>query len=321
MSERVLSQGEIDNGFRSSKKPHDRDDVANQATPYDFRRPDRIAKEQLRSIHLLHENFARLIGSSLSGYLRTFVVANLVSVEQLAFSEFARCLPSPSCIVTLGLRPYEGNAILEVNHSLIFPIFEMLLGGTGKSPVKIDREITEIEKSILENVFRIVLKEFRDAWQSVSPIDFVIESHETDPQVLQILGQNEAVVAVSLELLVGGHSGLMNICIPSMIIKMLRQKFDQQWTARKSQPSESEHARMLRLTKRASVEGEVRLNGPQMRLQDLLEIHVGDVVTFDHSLGKEFDFFLNGKPKFSGHVVSSGTKRAFQIKEEHQPAD
>ena len=97
-----------------------------------FRRPDRIAKDQLRSIHLLHESFARALASSLSAFLRAYVVVNLVSVEQLSYMEFTQCLPSPSCLVSLGMKPYEGNAVLEMNPALIFPILEMLLGGNAK---------------------------------------------------------------------------------------------------------------------------------------------------------------------------------------------
>ena len=105
---------------------------AEKAQPYDFRRPDRIAKDQLRAIHLLHENFARSLASSLSAYLRAYVAVNLVSVEQLSFMEFTQCLPSPTSMIVLGMKPFDGNAVLEINPSLVFPILEMLLGGSGK---------------------------------------------------------------------------------------------------------------------------------------------------------------------------------------------
>src|SRR5688572_28531703 len=107
-----------------------------KAQTYDFRRPDRIAKDQLRSIHLLHDSFARSLASSLSAYLRAYVVVNVVSVEQLSFAEFAQFLPSPTLIVILGMRPLDGNAVLELNPSLVFPLLEIMLGGNGKSPSK-----------------------------------------------------------------------------------------------------------------------------------------------------------------------------------------
>src|SRR5258708_14135601 len=154
-SDRTLSQEEIDNllGNNALRNVHnisDEDDPARRAQPYDFRRPDRIAKDQLRAIHLLHENFARGLASSLSAYLRAYVAVNLISVEQLSFMEFSQCLPSPTCLVSLGMRPCEGNAVLEINPSLVFPILEMLLGGAGKYTTKINREVTEIEQSIME---------------------------------------------------------------------------------------------------------------------------------------------------------------------------
>src|SRR5260370_2176240 len=149
-SDRVLSQEEIDSVFRNVRDVPEDDDPAKRAQPYDFRRPDRIAKDQLRAIHLLHENFARSLASSLSAYLRAYVAVNLISVEQLSFMEFSQCLPSPTCLVSLGMRPCEGNAVLEINPSLVFPILEMLLGGAGKYTTKINREVTEIQQSLIE---------------------------------------------------------------------------------------------------------------------------------------------------------------------------
>src|SRR5438270_10193518 len=154
MSDRVLTQEEIDDVFRNLRDTPE-EDPAKKAIPYDFRRPDRIAKDQLRAIHLLHENFARTLAASLSAYLRAYVAVNLVSVEQLSFMEFSQCLPSPTCLVALGMKPFEGSAVLELNPALVFPIIEMLLGGSTKSLLKVNREITEIEQSVLDGIFRI----------------------------------------------------------------------------------------------------------------------------------------------------------------------
>jgi flagellar motor switch protein FliM len=145
----------------------------------------------------------------------------------------------------------------------------MLLGGTGKGSAKMNREITEIEKSILVSLFRIILQDLRTAWQAVTFIDFVIENHETEPALLQMLASNEAIVSISMELRVGDYSGLMNIGMPSIIIKMLRQKFDQQWTVSKTHSSEAEHQRLLKLIKSSTVSVDARLNGPKVMLEDL----------------------------------------------------
>jgi flagellar motor switch protein FliM len=320
--DRVLSQEEIDNVFRSLQNTKTADDPAKRAQAYDFRRPDRIAKDQLRAIHVLHENFARSLASSLSAYLRAYVIVNLVSVEQLSFMEFSQCLPSPTLITSLGMHPFDSNAVLEMNPTLVFPVIEILLGGTGKaSTLKIEREVTEIEQSILDGVYRIILNDMKEAWQAVSTLDFEIESIETEPQMLQILAPNEAVVAISMEVRIGESIGMINIGIPSIIIKMLRQKFDQQWSVRKSESSEGEQDRILRLIRPAIIHLDSRLRGVTISTQDLLGLNVGDVLKLDYAVERPVDLIINGVAKFSGLVVDTGRRKSFQVGQMLLPAD
>lgn len=320
--DRVLSQEEIDVVFRNVREADTDEDLARKTQPYDFRRPDRIAKDQLKSIHVLHENFGRSLASSLSAYLRAYVIVNLVSVEQITFREFTQCLPSPTCMASLAMKPYEGNAVLELNPALVFPILEMLLGGNGKAAAsKITREITEIEQSILDGLLRIILQSLKVAWQSVTNLDFSIISHETEPALLQILAPNEALVTISMEVRIGENSGLMNIGIPSIIIKMLRQKFDQQWSVRKTEVTEDEHSRILRLIKPASLHVDARLQGPTLAVEDMMRLECGDVLTFDYGADKPVDMLINGKLKFRGHIVSTGKKKAFAVQQAFKATD
>lgn len=312
-SDRVLSQDEIDSVFRNLQGTTAEEDPARKAQPYDFRRPDRIAKDQLRAIHLLHDNFARSLASSLSAYLRAYVMVNLISVEQLSFLEFSQCLPAPTCIVSLSMRPFDGNAVLELNPTMVFPILEMLLGGSGKTPYKVNREITEIEQSILDGLFRIILHDLKEAWSPITNIHFAIEAHETEPQLLQILAPNEAVVTVGMEIRIGEIAGMMNLGIPSIIIKMLRQKFDQQWSVRKSESTEEEQARILRLIKSAQLKFDARLQGPSMTVEQMLELQPEDVVEFDYPVTRPVNLLINGALKFHGRIVDTGRKRGFHI--------
>jgi flagellar motor switch protein FliM len=311
---RQLSQQEIDAVFQNL---HARkgDSNARKAAPFDFRRPDRIAKSQLRAIHVLHDNFVRNLVSSLSAYLRAYAIVNLVSVEQLSYAEFLECLPSPTCVVALGLRPYDGNAILEMNSSLIFPILEILLGGSGKSLMNLQREITEIEKSLLDGLFRIILRDLREAWKGITQIDFSIESLETEPQFLQILAPSEAVVTIAIEIRIGDSVGMMNIAMPSIIIKMMRQKFDQQWSVRKTESTDAEQLRVLDLIRESNMTLEARLEGPTLRMEDLIRLEQGDILSFDYPIHQAIDCEINGRQKFRGRMVASGEKLAFQVSE------
>ncbi len=313
---RQLSQQEIDAVFQN-RQDRRRD---TPAAKFDFRRPDRIPKSQVRAIHLLHDTFVRNLVSSLSAYLRSYLTVNLVSVEQLSYAEFLDGLPSPTCMVSLGLSPYDGNGVLELNPSLVFPILEMLLGGNGKSSASIQRDITEIEQKLLDGLFRIILHDLREAWKGVTEVDFTIESMETEPQLLHILAPNEAVVSIGVEVRIGETVGMMNIAMPSIVIKMMRQKFDQQWSVRKTHASQSEQFRVLRFLREASLVLEARMEGQTITVRDFLGLNEGNLLTFDFPVERPIELVVNGTHKFSGQVVSTGRKRACLIDQIKRPA-
>jgi flagellar motor switch protein FliM len=313
---RQLTQQEIDAVFQNTQGGQKAQKTGTKrAALFDFRRPDRIAKSQLRAIHQLHDNFVRNLVSSLSAYLRSYLIVNLVSVEQLSYSEFLECLPSPTCIASLGLKPYDGNAVLELNSSLIFPILEILLGGDGKLQFSGQREVTEIEQVLLDGLFRLILRDLKEAWTFVTNIDFTIENIETEPQFLQILAPTEAVVAVAIEIRIGDSVGMMNIAMPSIIIKMMRQKFDQQWSLRKSASTENEQLRVLNLLQTATLPSEVLLTGPEVLLKDLMNLEEGDVMSFEFPTGRPLDLRLNGEKKYTGEIVNCGRRAGLRIGE------
>jgi flagellar motor switch protein FliM len=312
---RQLSQQEIDAVFLNIQD-HKRE---SPAVKFDFRRPDRIPKSQVRAIHLLHDTFVRNLVSSLSAYLRSYLTVNLVSVEQLSYSEFLDGLPSPTCMVSMGLSPYDGSGVLELNPSLVFPILEMLLGGSGNASASIQRDITEIEQKLLDGLFRIILHDLREAWKSVTAVDFTIESMETEPQLLRLLAPNEAVVSIGIEIRIGETVGMMNIAVPSIVIKMMRQKFDQQWSVRKTHASEAEQARVLRFLREAEVVLEARLEGPTLRVRDLLDLREGHLLTFDYPVDRSVELEVNGSQKFTAHMVSTGKKRACLVEKIRRP--
>jgi flagellar motor switch protein FliM len=306
---RELSQQEIDAVFQNMT---DRKRDA-PAVKFDFRRPDRIPKSQVRAIHLLHDTFVRNLVSSLSAYLRSYLTVNLVSVEQLSYAEFLDGLPSPTCIVSLGLSPYDGNGVLELNPSLVFPILEMLLGGSGKSSGAIQREITEIEQKLLDGLFRIILHDLREAWKGVTAVDFTIESMETEPQQLHLLAPNEAVVSIGVEVRIGESVGMMNIAMPSIVIKMMRHKFDQQWSVRKSLATATEQVRVLRTLRESTLALEARLEGPTLNIGDLLKLSEGHLLMFDYPVDRPVELLVNGIHKYSAQMVSTGKKRGCQV--------
>lgn len=317
-SDHALSQEDIDSLFQLQASGAPAESRTANAQRYDFRRSDRVPREQIRAIQVIHDTFARSLASSLSAYLRTYVTVNLIAVEQISFREFMASLPSPTCMSTMRITPFEGMAILEINPSLAYPLIEFLLGGGKVKPLVVQREMTDIERQILDTMLGLILQNLAFAWQSVAKVEFIVESHETEPGLLHVLPPNEAMVAVATEIQLGETSGMLNIGIPSSIVKSLRQKFDHQWSARRNPGTDDDSARMMERISGASVTVNALLEGATLAFSDLLRLSEGDILTLGRSINHPATLAVNGLPLFRSQVTVSGRQKAVMITDPNQ---
>jgi flagellar motor switch protein FliM len=279
---------------------------------YDFHNADRISQDQMRSLHLMHQYFVRNFSSSLSAYLRAFVDVNLLSVDQMSYAEYLRQLPDSTLLSSMGMRPLDGNLAMAMSSSLVFPMIDMLLGGPGTGVVG-ERSLTEIETNIIEGVIKLCMRDMREAWRPVMEVEFFLENLGTKVQMFQIIAAGETVVAVGMEIKVGETSGMMNICIPSRILKTIRNKFDQQWNVRRQKVTSGEAERLLGMLRTAAMPLSGELRHSLVTVDDLLKVSVGDIIQLNQRVGDPFVLCVGGKPKFQGRVMLRRGKKVFEI--------
>jgi flagellar motor switch protein FliM len=314
---RQLSQDEIDAVFQS-RQASSGGKAESKAIPFDFQKSDRIPKSQLRAIRFLHENFARTLSSSLSAYLRAYTSGSLVSVEQIPYSAFLDGLPPYTCMVSLTLWPYGDNAVLEINPALIFPALELLLGSKEPSVNAINRELTDMERHILTNLFRLITTDLEHTWKGVDEVEFRVETLDTRRRSARTLGPSEAIVAIGMEFRIEDRVGMINLAVPSITIKSMVQKFDQQGFVDDTGPDEEYQRRTLKLLSRAAITVEPRIDS-RLSVRDLLGMKVGSVVLFDHTTNQPIGSTANGKAKFEGSIVCEGERRGFMIENVTKP--
>lgn len=316
-TEKVLSQEEISALFSAMSARDLPLGGAERGTPrkvenYDFHRADRISQDQMRSVHMLHENFGRNFASSLSAYLRAFVDVNLVSMEQISYADFIKSLPDPTLFVSFGMRPLDGNIALEMGPSLIFPVIDMILGGPGL-PLPGNRTMTEIELNIVEGILKLAMRDLRGAWMPVMELDFFLEGKGTKAQLFQIVSPAETVIALRFDVKVAENSGAMNLCIPSRILKVLRHKFDRQGNTHKQKSGINEAERVLELMKPVKVRLSGEITSSRVTVDDLLRVSVGDVIELNERIEDPVLLCVAGIAKFAGKIVQHRGKKAFVI--------
>jgi flagellar motor switch protein FliM len=315
---RILSQDEIDalvaatSGRARSEDSRAAANADNVLT-YNFRRPDRVSKEQLRSLHFLHDRFARNLSTSLSAFLRAMTDVNIVSVEQFAYSEFLMSLPDPTAFYSVAMPPLDGIGALELNPSVAFAMVDRMLGGTGETAAP-NRALTEIEQNVLDAVVKLILEHLTETWRGITDVRFRIQGRETRPSMLQVTGPNEVVILLAFDLSLAGSRGMLSISIPAAAIETMEEKVTQGWNRTRREPTALEEARLYANLGRVTLPVATILQ-TQIGTRELLRLQPGDVVTLGQSVNSLVDVQVGGVRRFSGRLTCEGGSKAVLIEQ------
>ena len=317
----VLSQDEIDQLLTAISTGDIESEDVSHATDqrkikiYDFKRPDKFSKEQIRTVSIMHETFARLTTTALSAQLRSMVHVHVASVDQLTYEEFIRSIPNPTTLGIINMDPLKGSAVLEIDPAITFSIIDRLFGGQGEG-TKVQRDLSDIEQSVMEGIIVRILGNLREAWSQVIDLRPRLGQIETNPQFAQIVPPTEMVVLVTLETKVGEVEGMMNFCIPYLTIEPIISKLSAQYmysTVRSGATTENLNILKERLsTVRVKVVAEI--GSINLTVRDVLSLRGGDVIRLqDTRTSDPMVLKVGNRKKFLCRPGLVGNKVAVQI--------
>lgn len=318
MSE-VLSQSEIDKLFlQMSSGEIDVDDIQENSKEkivklYDFTRPSKFSKDHLRTLEVIFENYSRVIGNFLSGYLRTIVPIEVVSAEALTFREYSNSLPNPLLLGILDFKPLKGSVILEVSPMLGFCIIDKILGGKGDTIGKV-REFTNIEKVILNRIFEKLTDLLAEPWKNVIPLSANLDKVETNPQVVQVIPPNEMIALVTLKATVGQNQGMINICLPYLVLEPIMDKLNtKHWFSHETALEESSSKEVQKTLEEATVTVRAVLGETTVNTRDILNLEKNDIIKLDTCTNSAINVYVGDLLKFAGSPGCKNNKAAIKI--------
>lgn len=286
-----------------------------RASPYDFRKPNRVSKDQVRMLQSIHDSFARLYSASLSSQLRGPVEVSLRGVEQVTFGEYLATLAPPACLVVFRIEPLKGGAAaLEIDAGILFRFIDRLLGGSGLLPVRV-RELTEVERVLAERLGQRAMHDLQEAWQHAGSLAFRVSQVETNPQFLQLTVPAEVVVVTSFDVTVGEESGRMTLVYPHLLLEPVMQRLGGHRhlsappRATAAEEDAALRAHLLRL--RLSVRGVLAVSPVPVRR--LIELQPGDVLVLDAPATAPARLELEGVPRFTGRPGTVNRRRALRV--------
>ena len=308
-----VGQEEAQPSKSESKKPASKVRVL----AYDFKRPERVGKEQMRALQSLHDGFARNVGASLSAVLRTIVDVRLISVDQLTYSEFVYSLEIPTCFNLLKPKPLEGNWVLDISPSLLYPIIDRMLGGNVGADSSLKRPLSEIELRLAARISSVFLRELEVAWANVLELKIEVERVESNPQLAQIVPPNEVVILVSFELSLGAIRGMANLCIPFNTIERVGNKLtSNSWVGYATIRSNSETTgRLVSRLDGSMADVIVTLARSTIKSADLFDLEVGDIISTEKDVNQPLEVEISNRTKFHASPGSFKGRKAIQIEQ------
>jgi flagellar motor switch protein FliM len=320
LSGEVLSQNEIDALLSAlSTGEMNADELKKGQTEkkvrvYDFRRALRFSKDQIRSLTRIHDNFARLLTTFFSAQLRTYVQFTVGSSDQIPYEEFIRSIPNMTILNVFEVPPLEGRILMEVNPNIAYAMLDRMLGGKGWSLNKINN-LTEIETKIMSNMFERAMENLQEAWADLAPIEPTLTDFEVNPQFLQMVSPNETVVVISFNTVIGETSGMINICIPHVVLEPIIPKLSVHYwmqTEKKGRVPK-EMAVIERSIQKADMPISVELGTSDISIQDFLSLDVCDVIQLNQQINEPLMIKVGGIPKFIGQPGKVNKKIAIQV--------
>lgn len=281
---------------------------------YDFKRPDRFSKDQLRMLEMMHEAFARHFGTQLSSFIRTIAEIAVVSVKQSSYGEYVNSLPNPTALTVFSFEPLRGNCLLEINPTIIFPVIDRILGGPGSAMAK-ERDLTDIEQVVVGKLAVKALDSLRDAWERVARVNPEIVNKETNPQFVQLVAPSEMCLVIKFSLKVKDHKGVMSLCFPYMVLETVVQKLSTQRMFTNADGGSTPETRQ-HLQHRLQTTGipvSVQMGTITLTAAQLMNLKPGDVIPLNKSVSTQLDIFVENKRKFGGRPGIHSKRKAVMI--------
>ena len=267
---------------------------------YNFRRPDKFSKDNLRALRDIHREFSKAISLVLSGYLRMRVEIEIVSVDQLTYEEFVRSMPSPISVGVFEFEPLSGQVLLGLSFEVISCIVNRMLGGVGNIENQ-TRELTDIEKALAKKVINIIIKSLEDSWNTIIPVTGKFISLDDNYQSIQVATAGEIVALLTFEVQISGkHFGLFSLCFPYPVLETVLGHLSTQhiFQTKGLVASNDERLKMISKINTSNVDLRVQFGQCSITLDDFLQLSEGDIIKLDNKVQDDLIVKVNGEKKF-----------------------
>ncbi|MDN7145718.1 flagellar motor switch protein FliM [Liquorilactobacillus mali] len=322
--DQVLTQQEIDsllnamdNGEIVEEKTEKEEEL--KVKSYDFRRPTKLSKEYVNTLHMIFEDFSKVSSNVLSTLLRSNINFNLASIEQVSYDEFIHSVPRFTLLGLFHSDPLKGIQILEINPQLCTVIVELLCGGAGVGKqenlsVKGKNSFTDIELILLKEIVIEMTKIYKNVWKDIIELQTEFDELVSNPQLLQNMSPNEPVVMITFTVKVGEIDSFINICVPYVFFEGLTDKLSfHNWFDSNQEYSANDERKLKESLNNIALDLQVVLGESELELSNFLHLEPGDILKLDSKINEPLDSYVEGSPYYNVKLGKKNNQIAVEL--------
>ena len=267
---------------------------------YNFRRPDKFAKDTLRALQDIHREFSKQISMLLTGYLRMKVNVDVVSVDQLTYDEFVNSMPPSMSVGIFEFNPLPGQILFGITYEVLSCIVDRMLGGKGDASNQY-KELTDVETSLTKKIINIIIKTLNDSWTSIMPIEYAIVGLENGFQSVQVAAPGEIVALLTFEIQVNEKTfGLASLCFPYPVLETVIPHLTSQhiFQTKGIVATSEERQRMIHKLNNSMMDIRASFGSCEITLEEFMKLSVGDILKLDNTIDQDLIVKINGVKKF-----------------------
>ena len=289
---------------------------------FDFRRPNKLNRDHLRTLQILHETFAAQFATLLSSNLRAVCTMAVDGAEELSYEEYVRELPVPTHLTVLALDPLPGVGVLQFSIEGSLTVCELMLGGRGRTQT-LDRPLTEIEAALMRTVVERAMGELAYALGPVASLRPRVVGAESNPQFAQLASASDMVVVLRLRLRIADV--LETDVSLAYLYTTLRPLLGEMSPHSVATPSDGDKAAAIRrrLAARVAdvpVDLSVRFRPTSMRSHDVIGLAPGDLIPLRHPVDRDLTAEVDGVELFRVQASRRGQRLAALVTDTTRPA-
>ncbi|MGZ4493264.1 MAG: flagellar motor switch protein FliM [Nocardioides sp.] len=252
-------------------------------TPYDFRRPVKLSRENSRTLQIAFETFARQVSTVMTSALRSVCSVDLVDIQQATYNEYVESLGDMTHMTMFSVEPLQHSAVLEMPLAVTMTCVDQLLGGPGTLDQP-ERPLTDLEKAVVGGLYDRIVAEFRYAFSSIVPVEPVVLGMEYSPQLAQVANASDVMVVARFVFKRGEVEHPISLCLSfNGLIPFLAASGGADTVSDRDRALRQEaSARLAAGIQEVPVEVSVRFRGTLGDPLELSGLQVGDVVRLRH---------------------------------------